>query len=117
MKFTSENIRRKTKSRLKKNDMVFIRTGKEKGKTGKILRIDYKSGRAFIQGLNMVKKAMRKSTQNDKGGIIEKEASIHLSNITLWDEKSNTTGRIGAEFKGGRKIRVIRKAGKEIHIS
>src|SRR3989338_2916580 len=110
MKFTSGNIRNKVKSHLKKNDMVLIRAGKEKGKTGKILRLDYKNGRAFIQGLNMIKKAMRKSAQNEKGGIIEKESSIHLSNLSLWDEKSSTFGRIGAEFKDGEKIRILRKA-------
>jgi len=93
-----------------------VNAGKEKGKTGKILRIDLVRGRVFVQSLNMVKKALRPSEQNEKGGIIEKEGSIHISNLLLWDEKSNTSGRTGSKEKGGKKIRVIRKAGKEIEI-
>ena len=93
-----------------------VNAGKEKGKTGTILRIDLVRGRVFVQSLNMVKKAMRPSEQNEKGGIIEKEGSIHISNLTLWDENSSTSGRAGTKEKNGKKVRVIRKRGKEIEI-
>jgi large subunit ribosomal protein L24 len=71
------------KCKLRKNDQVRIVTGKEKGKQGKILRIDRAADRVYIDGLNMVKKAMRKTKQNQKGGIAEIEAPIHLSNVMI----------------------------------
>ncbi|MCH7589820.1 50S ribosomal protein L24 [PVC group bacterium] len=116
MIFKKNNASSKFKTRLKRNDVVVVNAGKEKGKTGTILRIDLVRGRVFVQSLNMVKKAMRPSEQNEKGGIIEKEGSIHISNLMLWDEKSSTSGRAGTKEKNGKKVRVIRKRGKEIEI-
>lgn len=109
-KFTKDTA---VRTRLKKNDLVVVRTGREKGKTGRVLRIDAKKGRAFVQGLAMVKKAMRKTAQNDKGGIIEKESSIHLSNLMCYSDKWNAGGRMGSKIKDGKKIRVLRRGGKE----
>ena len=63
-----------------KDDLVQVISGKERGKQGKIVRIDRDKGRAIVQGVNMVKKAMRKKNQNDRGGIIEIEAALQLSN-------------------------------------
>jgi large subunit ribosomal protein L24 len=101
------------KSKLKKNDEVMIRTGKEKGKQGKILSIDGKNGRVIIEGLNMVKKAMRKTQKNQKGGIAEIEASIAISNVMIVCKKCGPS-RIGFATKGKTKNRVCRKCGEQL---
>ena len=69
--------------RLKKNDTVMIITGKDKGRTGKIIKIDPEKERVYVQGANMVKKTQKKRNPQDKGGIVEIEAPIHVSNVQL----------------------------------
>jgi large subunit ribosomal protein L24 len=101
------------KCKLRKNDQVRIVTGKEKGKQGKILRIDRAADRVYIDGLNMVKKAMRKTKQNQKGGIAEIEAPIHLSNVMILCKKCGPT-RIGFAEKGKTKARICRKCGEQL---
>ena len=100
------------KSKLK-NDPVRIIAGKERGKQGKILRIDRKRDRVFIEGLNMVKKAMRRTRENQKGGIVEIEASIHVSNVMLVCRKCGPT-RAGYKIKDKEKTRVCRKCGEQL---
>lgn len=99
------------KTKLKKNDSVVILAGKDKGKTGKVLRIDQKKDQVFVQGLNMVKKAVRKKSQQDRGGIIEVEAPLHLSNVTA-AVKDGSPSRIGYEIKDGKKKRIAKKSGE-----
>jgi large subunit ribosomal protein L24 len=101
------------KNKLKKNDEVMVVTGKEKGKQGKILSIDVKKGRVIIEGLNMVKKAMRKTQKNPKGGIAEIESSISISNVMIVCKKCGPS-RIGFEIKGNAKNRVCRKCGEQL---
>ena len=101
------------KIRLKKNDMVKVIAGKDKGKTGKVLKIDQKNDRVIVQGLNIVRKAVRKKSQQDKGGIIEIEAPLHISNVAIVT-KDGSTSRIGYAFKDGRKVRIAKKTGDEI---
>lgn len=101
----------KIHTKLKKNDLVEIICGKDKGKQGKILKIDQDKGRAVVQGLNMVKKTRRKRSQTDQGGIIEIEAPIHLSNVMIVCKKCGPT-RIGYKIKEADKIRVCRKCGE-----
>jgi len=101
------------KFKLRKDDLVQIITGKNKGKQGKILRIDRDKGRAIIQGLNMVKKAMRKKNQNDRGGIVEIEAPLQLSNLMIVCKKCGPT-RIGYKISGETKARVCRKCGEAL---
>lgn len=101
------------KTKLKKEDLVQVISGKEKGKQGKIVRIDRVKGRAIIQGLNMVKKAMRKKNQNDKGGIIEIEAPIRLCNMMIVCKKCGPT-RVGYKIEGDAKKRVCRKCGEAL---
>ncbi len=97
--------------RLKKNDNVVVISGKEKGKTGRILKIDHKKERVVIQGLNMVKKAMRKKSQQDKGGIIEIEAPIHVSNVALLSKGERS--RVGYKFNDkNEKVRYAKKTGE-----
>lgn len=99
------------KIRLKKNDVVKILAGKDKGKSGKILKIDRVNDRVIVQGLNIVKKAVRKKNQQDKGGIIEIEAPLHISNVAIMS-KDGSTSRIGFEYKDGKKVRVAKKTGE-----
>jgi len=68
-------------ARIKKGDLVKVITGDDKGKTGKVLQVLPDSGRALVEGLNFAKKHMRKTQDNPKGGVLEKEASIHMSNL------------------------------------
>jgi large subunit ribosomal protein L24 len=101
----------KKKIKLKKNDTVKVIAGKEKGKTGRILKIDRKNDRVIVQGLNIVKKAVRKKSQQDKGGIIEIEAPLHISNVAVVT-KDGSVSRIGYEFKEGTKVRIAKKTGE-----
>lgn len=101
------------KFKLKKNDTVKVIAGKDKGKTGKILKIDRQNDKVIVQGLNIVKKAVRKKNQQDKGGIIEIEAPLHISNVAVVS-KDGSTSRIGYQFKDGKKIRIAKKTGEEL---
>ena len=101
------------KSKLKRSDEVMVVNGREKGKQGKILSIDHSKGRVIIEGLNMVKKTMRKSQQNQKGGIVEVEASINLSNVMVVCRKCGPT-RVGYKLEKGAKSRICRKCGEQL---
>ncbi len=101
------------KTKLKKDDLVQVISGKEKGKQAKIVRIDRDKGRAIVQGLNMVKKAMKKKSQNDRGGIIEIEAPIRLCNMMIVCKKCGPT-RVGFKMDGDAKKRVCRKCGEAL---
>jgi large subunit ribosomal protein L24 len=101
------------KTKLKKDDAVKVIAGKEKGKTGRILRIDRDNNRAIVQGLNMVKKAVRAKSQQEKGGIIEIEAPIHLSNLAYAGKGGKAT-RLGYRIGNGKKVRYSKKSGEAI---
>ncbi len=101
----------KVKYKLKKDDLVKIITGKEKGKTGKIVRIDRINGRVIVSGLNMIKKARKPKKQGEKGGIVEIEAPIEISNVMIMCKKCGIT-RIGVEISGDQKIRKCKKCGE-----
>jgi large subunit ribosomal protein L24 len=106
-------IDQKHSTKLKKDDTVQVISGKERGKQGKIVKVDLSKGRAIVQGLNMVKKAMRKKSQNDRGGIIELEAPIRLCNMMIVCKKCGPT-RIGYKIEGDAKKRVCRKCGEAL---
>jgi large subunit ribosomal protein L24 len=100
--------------RLRKNDRVLVTTGRERGKTGKVLRVLPERNRVVIEGLNMVKRHQKQTAQQE-GGIISKEASIHLSNVALADPKDGKPTRVGFKtMNDGRKVRVARRSGVEI---
>ncbi|TFG85326.1 MAG: 50S ribosomal protein L24 [Spirochaetales bacterium] len=103
----------KFKTKLKKDDTIKVISGKELGKQGKIVKIDLAKGRAIVQGLNMVKKAMKKRSQNDRGGIVEIEAPIRLCNMMFVCKKCGPT-RIGYKIVGDAKKRVCRKCGEAL---
>lgn len=98
---------------LRKDDTVTVMTGKAKGKTGKILKILVDRDRALVEKVNMVKKNSKPSKANPQGGILEKEASIHISNLMFHCAKCAKGVRVGAKFmKDGKKVRVCKKCGE-----
>jgi large subunit ribosomal protein L24 len=97
--------------RLRKNDMVQIVAGEYKGKTGKIIRVLPDKQRALVGGQNMVKRHTKPNRKNPQGGIVEKEASIHLSNMMLLCPKSGKPTRTGVRIlQGGKRVRYSKKA-------
>jgi large subunit ribosomal protein L24 len=104
-------------ARLKKGDKVVVITGRDKGRTGEIIEMRRTEGRALVRGINMVKRHQRQ-TATAEGGIISKEAPVHLSNIALADPKDGKPTRVGFKFVGSgeerRKVRVAKRSGVEI---
>ena len=101
--------------RLKKNDTVKIIAGKDKGVTGKIIKVDPEKETVYVQGANMVSKTMKKRNQQDKGGITKIEAPIHVSNVALVVSKNGETSKVG--FKkdaNGNKVRYAKKTGEVV---
>ena len=101
------------KYKLRKEDQVQVVAGKDKGKQGKVIHINREKGRAIVAGCNMVKKAQKKRKQTDRGGIIEIEAAIDISNIMIVCRKCGPT-RIGYKIEGDAKKRVCRKCGEAL---
>jgi large subunit ribosomal protein L24 len=102
-----------TKLKIKKGDKVVVITGRDKGKTGEVLRVLREENRVIVQGVHMVKRHQRQTMQV-QGGIIEKEATIHVSNVAHIDPKTQKPTRIGYRMDGERKIRVARRSGEAI---
>lgn len=100
-------------SPLKKNDPVIAIAGRDKGKQGKILRILREKSRAYVEKINMIKRHSKPSQKNPQGGIVEKEASIHISNLMYYCASCGKGVRLGVAEEGGRKRRVCRKCGKD----
>lgn len=96
--------------RLKKDDTVKIIAGKDKGLTGKIVKIDPVSEMVVVQGANMVKKTMKKKNAQDKGGIMEIEAPIHVSNVALVSKGG--VSKVGYKVENGKKVRFAKKTGE-----
>ena len=98
---------------LRKNDMVVVRTGKDRGKRGRVLRIVAGKGRLIVEGVNIIKRHTRPNPQkNIKGGIVEREAPIHASNVMLVDPETNEASRLGSKsLPDGRRVRISRKSG------
>jgi len=98
---------------LKKNDLVMVISGKEKGKSGRILRVFPQKKRVLIEKINFVKRHTRPSGQMRQGGILEKEAPIHISNVMIVCEKCNLPIRFGKKIlDDGKKVRVCKKCGE-----
>lgn len=98
---------------IKKNDKVVVLAGKEKGKIGTVLKVDAEKGRAIVEKINMVKRHTRPGGKSAQGGIIEKEASIHLSNLMLVCNKCAEPSRTGKRvLEDGSKVRVCKKCGE-----
>jgi len=103
-------------ARIKKGDRVIVISGRDKGRKGEVLRVMTKEDRALISGVNMVKRH-QKQTAKVQGGIVNKEAPVHLSNIAHVDPKTGGPTRIGFRVLGdGRKVRFARKSGEVIDV-
>jgi large subunit ribosomal protein L24 len=100
-------------SKIKKGDKVVVLTGRSKGQTGEVLHVNPTENRALVQGVNMVKRHQR-PTQVSEGGIVEKEAPIHLSNIAMIDPKDNKATRVGFKDVDGKKVRVAKRSGEAL---
>jgi large subunit ribosomal protein L24 len=104
-------------AKIRKGDKVTVLTGRDKGRTGEVIEVRTGDGRALVRGVNMVKRH-QKQTAGQEGGIVSKEASIHLSNLALADPKDGKPTRVGFKFVGeGRdrkKVRIARRSGVEI---
>lgn len=101
-------------AKIKKGDKVVVLAGKDKGRTGEVLKVMPSEGRAIVGGVNMVKRHTR-PTQQDPGGIKSKEASLHLSNLAIADPKDGKPTRVGFKvLEDGKKVRVARKSGEVI---
>jgi large subunit ribosomal protein L24 len=104
------------KFRIKKGDEVVVLSGKDRGKRGKILRVLRKDERVLVQGINMIKRHTRPS-QTSPGGILEKEAALHISKVALVDPKLGKPTRVGYKFlDDGRKVRVAKLSGEVIDL-
>ncbi|WP_078543135.1 50S ribosomal protein L24 [Litchfieldia alkalitelluris] len=99
---------------VKKGDKVQVISGKDKGKQGVILESFPKKDRVLVEGVNIVKKHSKPSQDNPQGGIISKEAPIHVSNVMPLDPKSGVPTRVGYEVVDGKKVRVAKKSGEKL---
>jgi large subunit ribosomal protein L24 len=105
--------------KIRKNDMVMIIAGNDRGKTGKVLKVFPKKYRVIVEGINLRKRHTKPNQRNPQGGILEKEASIHASNVMILDPKSNEPTRIGSriildEKTGKKKIARVAKVSGEM---
>ena len=100
------------KYKIKAGDTVKVITGENKGQEGKVLKVLYDSDKVIVESVNMIKKHLKPSAQNPQGGIQEKEAPIHISNVALTDKNGNPT-RVRYEIQDGKKVRVTTKT-KEV---
>jgi large subunit ribosomal protein L24 len=98
------------KFKIKRDDTVQVIAGKDKGKRGQVVRVVRDSDRVIVSGVNIVKKAMKRRSQQDPGGIAEIEAPLHISNVAIVCKKCGPT-RIGYKIDGDKKFRVCRKCG------
>ncbi len=99
------------KLKIKTGDNVVVLSGASKGATGKVMKVIIDKNRAIVEGVNMIKKHTKPSAENPQGGIIEREAPIHVSNLALVDPKSGKPTRVGYKMEGDKKVRYAKKSG------
>jgi len=102
------------KFKIRKDDQVEIIAGKDKGKRGNVIRVIRDKDRVIVAGCNIVKKAMKKRNQQDRGGIAEVEAPLHISNVAIVCKKCGRPVKIGYKIDGDKKVRVCRKCGETL---
>jgi large subunit ribosomal protein L24 len=99
--------------KIRKGDKVVVLAGKDKGRTGEVIQVLPKEDRAFVRGVNLVKRHQRQ-TQAQEAGIISKEASLHISNLAIADKDGKPT-RVGFQVVDGKKVRVAKRSGEVIN--
>jgi large subunit ribosomal protein L24 len=104
-------------SRIRTDDQVMVISGKDRGKTGRVLRVEPKRNRLYVEGLNIVKRHQRPvqtAGGQTPGGVIEREGPIHVSNVMLVDPKDGKPTRVGIEIEDGKRLRVARRSGQRL---
>jgi len=101
-------------AKIRKGDRVVLLTGKDKGRSGSVLKVMPKENRVLVQGLNLVQRHTRPTQADPQGGIKSKEASLHLSNVAIADSNGKAT-RVGFRIDGDKKVRVAKTTGEVIH--
>lgn len=103
------------KLKLKKGDTVFVNSGEDKGKQGRILEVNRKTDRVIVEGINMIKKHTKPNAKSPNGGIVEQEAPIHISNLMMVDPSNGEPTRVGRRLNDEKKlVRFAKKSGEEI---
>jgi large subunit ribosomal protein L24 len=100
-------------AKIKKGDSVIVLAGKDRGKEGEVTKVLPADDRLFVRGVNLIKKH-QKQTQTEQGGIISKEASLHISNVALKDPSTGKATRVGFKIQDGKKVRVAKASGEVI---
>ncbi len=104
-----------SKLHIKKGDTVYVLSGEDRGKTGRVLKVLVTKGRAIVEGVNIVTKAAKPSAKHPQGGLVKMEAPIHISNLSLIDPKSGKPTRVGRRADAqGKTVRYAKKSGEEI---
>ena len=103
-----------SKQNIKKGDIVYVLAGDDRGKQGRVLSVQVSKNRATVEGINMVSKSTKPSAKYPQGGIVEMEAPINVSNLSLIDPKSGKATRVGHRIEDGKKVRYSKKSGEEI---
>jgi len=105
-------------ARIKRDDQVVVIAGKDRGKRGKVLRVDPTTDKVIVEGLNMIKRHQKAQqtgpASQQQGGVIEREAAIHVSNVALIDPKDDKPTRVGVEIVDGKRFRIARRSGTRI---
>jgi len=101
--------------KIRKGDKVVVLAGKDKGRTGEVVTVMPKDDKAVVRGINLVRRHQKQS-QSQEGGIISKEAPIHLSNLAVADPKDGKPTRVGFDVKDGKKVRVAKRSGATIDV-
>ncbi|MEC4049737.1 50S ribosomal protein L24 [Flavobacterium sp. SUN046] len=99
-----------TKLKIKSGDVVRVIAGDHKGSEGKVLRVNREDNKAIVEGVNMVSKHTKPSAKNPQGGIVKKEAFLHISNLSLIDPKSKEITKVGTRVEGDKKVRFSKKS-------
>ena len=103
-----------TKLKIKSGDNVRVIAGDHKGSEGKVVRVFREKNKAIVEGVNMVSKHVKPSATNPQGGIVKKEAAIHISNIALVDPTSNVVTKVAYKVEGDKKVRVSKKSNQAL---
>ena len=104
-------------ARIRSDDEVIVISGKDRGKTGKVLRVDPKKERVYVEGLNIIKRHQRPTqtaSGQQAGGVIEREGPIHVSNVALIDPKDGKPTRVGIEIADGKRLRISKRSGSRL---
>src|SRR3954467_9896853 len=102
-------------AKIRRDDEVIVISGKDRGKTGRVLRVEPKKDRVYVEGLNIVKRHQRpRPGSTDPGGVVEKEGPIHISNVMLLDPSDNKPTKVGVVREDGKRYRVAKRTGKRL---